>query len=107
MIASYYRSRISPQGSDTGCHTTLYISFNKRRRLVSEELVSLTGIIQGANSGLPAPRAKMLPLLYAPFVSVLERSPPCHAEISVCPCPAVDHSHCHCDMPRLYQVCQH
>src|SRR6218665_2186329 len=43
----------------------LYISFNKRRRLASEGLVTLTGM-RGSNSDLPAPRTRCYQLLYGP-----------------------------------------
>src|SRR6218665_3581164 len=46
----------------------LYISINKCRRIASEGLVNDMGIIQGANSGLPVPGAKMLSLLYGPRI---------------------------------------
>lgn len=47
-------------------HKTLHISFKRRRRIVSEGLANITGIIRGANSRPPVSHAKMLPLLCAP-----------------------------------------
>src|SRR6218665_3034473 len=55
-------------------HITLYISFNKRRRLSSEGLVSVMGIIRAR---IPrAPRAKMLSTsVYAPPLGLFASSP--------------------------------
>src|SRR6218665_2968279 len=72
MIASYYSKLLQKSNSTAKQphrvpHMTLYITFNKRHHQVSEGLVNLTEIVD-TNSGSPAPRAKMLPLLYPPIV---------------------------------------
>ena len=51
---------------------TLYISFNKRRRLENEGLVNLTKDT-GRELDSPAPRAMCYPLLYAPVYMIMDR----------------------------------